>query len=113
MVATIQDSCFLRCLINGYKHSGWCEQVQLHEKSKKHCNSLKSKSSKSTFFSTASFLFISAGLQRKILSTEDQVEKSEIIWYLDIVDSNCLFSVANRDSSKYKDMFPDSEIAKS
>ena len=88
-------------------------QVQLHEKSKKHSNSLKSKSSKSTFFSTASSLFISAGLQRKILSTGDQVEKSEIIWYLDIVDSNCLFSVANRDSSKYKDMFPDSQIAKS
>ena len=53
-------------------------QVQLNEKSKKHCSSLKSISSRSTFLSTAGFLLINAGSKRKILSIEDQVAKAEI-----------------------------------
>ena len=53
-------------------------QVQLNEKSKKHCSSLKSISSRSTFLSIAGFLLINAGSKRKILSIEDQVAKAEI-----------------------------------
>ena len=38
--------------------------------------------------------------------------KAEIICFLDIIDSNCTFSAANKDVEKYERMFPDSAIAK-
>ena len=48
----------------------------------------------------------------KVLSTEEQVLRAEIIRCIDIVDSNCSFSSADSDNDKYKKMFPDSNIAK-
>ena len=70
-------------------------------------------SSQSILLSTAGFVFISASSKRKKFSTEDQVPKAEIIRCLDIIGSNCSFSVTNRDSNKCKDMLSDSHIANS
>ena len=49
----------------------------------------------------------------KLVSTEDQLLKAEIIGCMDIVNTNTPFSVVNDDNAKYQLMFPDSEIAKS
>lgn len=80
---------------------------------KKHSSNIKSSSGQSNLVAAAGSMFVSSGSKRKVLSTEDQVSKAEIIRCLDIVDSNCSFSTADRDSDKCKEMFPDSEIAKS
>lgn len=88
-------------------------QLQAHEKTVKHLENTKSMSNQATFVvSNVGSVALNAGTKRKILTTKEQISRSEIIRCLDIVDSNCSFNVANKDAQKYKTMFPDSEIAK-
>ena len=92
----------------------WCLFNKQHSgKSEKCCINVKSMSGQSKFVFITGSVFFSAGTKPKILSTKDQVAKAEIFRCLDLNDPNCWFSVANRDSNKYKDIFPNSQIVNS
>ena len=48
----------------------------------------------------------------RVLTSEEQILRAEIIRCLDIVNNNSPFSASEDDNSNYRDMFTDSDIAK-
>ena len=89
--------------------------MQSHNNGKSHKEKeqqAKGQSNQQTFFVTgAKQLIMSRG--QFVLTTEQQVLKSEIIQSLIVVDSNHSFASATDDGFRFREMFPDSEISTS
>ena len=47
-----------------------------------------------------------------VLTQEESVVKAEILQALHYVECNCSFASAEKDSERFKAMFPDSDICK-
>ena len=89
-------------------------QLQLYEKAIKHKDAVNDSSRQSKFvFNKDGKITLTGDGKGKLLSTEDQVGKAEIMRCIGIIDSNCAFRAAEAYNDKYRKMFPDSATANS
>ena len=85
--------------------SGGISDVKRHAGGKEHRRLIKERSSQRTLTSKGSSL--SVGVCEK-----DKVTKAEILQALKVVDANASFASAADDGDRFREMFPDSNIAK-
>lgn len=87
---------------------------KLYEKAKKHKDAVNDNSRQSKLiFNKDVKITLTGDGKSKALSTEDWLVKAEIIWCIDIIDSNCVFWAADADNNNYRKMFPDSTTCNS
>ena len=85
--------------------------VKRHADRDKHKNLEKNMSSQRTFLTSGNHLLSTA--KTYVYSDREQVIKAEILQALKVVESNQSFASANGDNERFRNMFPDSVIAKS
>ena len=116
-VRPCQSVYYAKCIACGDKHniSSGVSILKNHNTRTKHEDNYKKFKKQSTFATGLDGKIVlearSASMPR-VLSTEEQALKANIIRCLDLVHTNSPFSVGDEDNDKYKRMFPDSEIAK-
>ena len=93
-------------------------QVKIHESSKKHLSSQKSYAQQRTFqFGASGSMMMISGKQSTaatlVFTPTDAVSNAEILLALNVVDNDHSFCSASGDNSRFRKVFPNSEIAKS
>ena len=90
-------------------HHGGVSDIKQHSKTALHLKNEQLLKGQRSFINNSLQL---SGNSSNSLSNRDLVLQAEIIEALDAVDKNRSFASSNGDSSKYRKMFPDSQIAK-
>lgn len=95
--------------------NGGASQLRAHASTKKHKNRadiLNNRTSQSTILANAGQIQLSKS-RLSLMSTDDEVLRSEILWALKCAKSNFSFASNNGNNNLFATMFPDSAIAKS
>ena len=88
------------------------EKIKQHEKSVKHTKSVRESGEQTTLASNVNGnLKLNQSTLNQSLNLHQQISKAEILQALYVVDNNQSFSSTNKDSERFKNMFPDSKIA--
>jgi hypothetical protein len=90
-------------------HHGGVSDIKQHSNTDKHIKKDESMKGQRGFQNGS---FQLSGEPSSSLSSQEKILKAEIIEVLDMVDKNQSFSSCNGDGERYRQMFPDSNIAK-